>query len=171
MSCHRALRFVFSTIAALTVFAASTSRASALTETNIPTNGNNNSLELNCLPFPGSLSQGATAWISDWNPTPLTMYVSASYGALRIKDIPVRDSVDIFSEPVCVQGDVWVRINYGNYIGWVIAVNRDGSYNLIPTGIGHDVSPILETTCPPSIPSLLPGDIAWISDWNPTPLT
>jgi hypothetical protein len=94
------------------------------------------------------------------------MYVNASYGASRIEDMPIRDSVAVLSAPACVQGDIWLRIQYGNNIGWAVAVNRDGSYNLIPNGIGHDVS----TTCPPSITSLLPGDTAWISDWNSTPL-
>jgi hypothetical protein len=166
MSCHRTLRFAFSILAILAVFIGSASRASAF-----PTIGSNNQSDSNCPPFASTVGPGSTAWISDWNPQPLTLYVSASYGASRIKDMPIRESVAILSDPLCVQGDTWIRIQYGDNIGWAVAVNRDGSYNLIPNGIGHDVSPIFETTCPPSMTSLLPGDTAWISDWNSKPLT
>ena len=135
MSCHRTLRFAFSILAALAVFASSASKARALTEANIPTIGYDNPSEMNCPPFASSVGPGSTAWISDWNSKPLTMYAKAAYGSFQMADYPPREVVNIRSKPVCVQGDAWIRIEYWGNEGWAVAVNRDGSYNLIPVQV------------------------------------
>ncbi len=85
-----------------------------------------------CPAVPSRLSSGQSAWVSDYDPEPLKVFVSPSMDAQQLPGVPIRETVIMGQGPSCIGGRIWWTITYQGVTGWVVEVNHNNTYNLIP---------------------------------------